>query len=66
VKERFQAQELLTSSEVARLFRVDAKTVHRWERDGLLPAGAVVRTLGGHRRYKGDIVRALLDGGEQR
>jgi DNA-binding transcriptional MerR regulator len=66
VKERFQPQELLTPGEVAVMFRVDPKTVHRWERDGLFPEGAVFRTPGGHRRYKADAIRALLDGGEQR
>jgi excisionase family DNA binding protein len=49
--------ELLTSGEVADLLRVDAKTVARWQRAGLINS---IRTLGGHRRYwKTDVVRLL-------
>jgi len=47
---------LLTPQETARLLRVDPKTVIRWVKAGkLTPA----RTLGGHRRYREDEVRAL-------
>ena len=49
---------LLTPSEVAKLFRVDPKTVTRWAKSGKLTS---IRTLGGHRRYKGSEVRALLN-----
>ncbi|GAA0991095.1 hypothetical protein GCM10009551_050360 [Nocardiopsis tropica] len=59
------AEELLTPGEVARLFRVDPKTVTRWEKDGRLTS---LRTLGGHRRYpKGqitDVLNAEPAGGE--
>ena len=48
---------LLTPSEVASLFRVDPKTVTRWEKSGKLTS---IRTLGGHRRYKESEVKALL------
>ncbi len=51
------AQELLTPQEVAMLFGVDPKTVTRWARAGRLNA---IRTLGGHRRYLGSEVRALI------
>jgi excisionase family DNA binding protein len=51
------AEELLTPSEVAKLFRVDPKTVTRWARSGKLSA---VRTLGGHRRYRLSEIRAIL------
>ena len=52
-------QELLLSpSEVAKLFRVDPKTVTRWAKSGRLTS---IRTLGGHRRYKDSEVRALLN-----
>jgi len=53
---RMNMEEYMTPSEVAALFRVDPKTVSRWATSGKLPS---YRTLGGHRRYKGDDVRAL-------
>ena len=40
---------LLTPAEVARLFRVNPKTVSRWASSGKLPA---IRTLGGHHRFR--------------
>lgn len=49
--------ELLTPHEVASLFGVDPKTVTRWARAGRITA---IRTLGGHRRYVGSEVRALI------
>jgi hypothetical protein len=51
---------LLMSKEVARLFRVDSKTVIRWAKDGRIPREAIVLTLGGHRRYKSSFIQALL------
>ena len=53
-----KSDELMTPSEVARVFRVDAKTVSRWAQEGKLP---FIRTLGGHRRYPRDEVIRLLD-----
>ncbi|PRY01563.1 BldC family transcriptional regulator [Allonocardiopsis opalescens] len=50
--------ELMTAQEVAHLFRVHPKTVTSWARQGRL---TYLRTLGGHRRYSADDVRALLD-----
>jgi len=50
--------DLMTPAEVARLFRVDPKTVTRWAKEGRLPA---VRTLGGHRRYARAVIMELLD-----
>lgn len=56
------SSRLMTPAEVATLFRVDPKTVTRWCKAGKLTA---IRTLGGHRRYREDEVRALLEkGGE--
>jgi len=49
--------ELLTPAEVAKMFRVDPKTVTRWHRAGKLSA---IRTLGGHRRFYASEVRRLL------
>lgn len=54
------ADDLLMPAEVARLFGISAKTVTRWARSGQLPA---VRTLGGHRRYRRDVVEAALAAG---
>ena len=53
----FNPDELLTPGEVARAFRVDAKTVTRWETAGKLPA---IRTLGGHRRFRRTDVESAL------
>jgi excisionase family DNA binding protein len=50
-------EPLLTVGEVARLFRVDPKTVTRWARAGKLSA---IRTPGGHRRFPEAEVRRLL------
>ena len=61
-----QPQELLTPSEVALMFRVDPKTVTRWDQAGKFPPGTVVRTPTGHRRFKAAGVRALLARGEAR
>jgi len=52
-------EQLLTPAEVAKLFRVDPKTVTRWAKSGKLSS---IRTLGGHRRYRADEVRTLLEG----
>jgi excisionase family DNA binding protein len=49
---------LLTPAEVAALFRVDPKTVTRWAKAGKLTS---IRTLGGHRRYRADVVRRFLE-----
>jgi len=52
-----QPTELLTPGEVARLFRVNAKTVTRWARAGKI---STVRTLGGHRRFRRAEIEAQL------
>ena len=54
---------LYTPGEVAVLFRVDPKTVTRWDQAGKFPKGTVTRTLGGRRRYDGEYIRSLLGGG---
>lgn len=41
-------EKLFTPSEVARLFKVDTRTVARWARTGKLP---YLTTMGGHRRF---------------
>lgn len=52
-----EATNLLKPREVASMFRVNPKTVTRWEQQGLLRC---IRTLGGHRRYLRDEVLGLL------
>jgi excisionase family DNA binding protein len=52
------AENLLTPSEVAALFRVDPKTVTRWAKAGKIGS---IRTLGGHRRFRESEVRELLE-----
>jgi len=51
------ANALLTPAEVAAAFRVDPKTVTRWAKAGKLSS---LPTLGGHRRYLEEEVRARL------
>lgn len=48
---------LLTPVDVARLFRVDPKTVTRWAAAGRLPC---LRTPGGHFRFDASAVYAQL------
>ncbi|WUH98611.1 BldC family transcriptional regulator [Spirillospora sp. NBC_00431] len=62
MKNEPRVEPLLTPAEVASMFRVDPKTVTRWAKAGLLTS---IRTLGGHRRYRGEEVRALLAKGPQ-
>ena len=50
---------LLTPKEVAKIFRVDPKTVTRWAASGRISS---IRTPGGHRRFRESEVRALLGG----
>ncbi len=47
---------LLTSREVAAMFHVDPKTVTRWAISGRL---TIIRTPGGHRRYRESEIQAL-------
>lgn len=57
-----EGQLLLTPAEVAKLFRVDPKTVARWAEKGKLTS---VRTLGGHHRYRASEVYGLLQQQEE-
>jgi len=52
-----EAERLLTPAEVARMFRVDPKTVTRWAVQQRLSS---IRTPGGHRRYKEAEVLAFM------
>lgn len=55
-----QVVELLNPGEVARIFRVDPKTVTRWAKTGRISS---VRTPGGHRRFLRTEVDRLLKAG---
>ena len=55
--EEYDPRRLMMPGEVAKLFRVDPRTVSRWERQGRL---ACVRTLGGYRRFYTDQVEDLI------
>jgi DNA-binding transcriptional MerR regulator len=60
-----QHREYLTPGEVARLMRVDVRTVGRWDKLGKFARfgeGAVIRTPGGTRRYAADVISAIARG----
>lgn len=50
--------QLLTPSEVAKIFRVDPKTVSRWAKAGLIHS---IRTPGGHHRFYLHEIRAFFN-----
>lgn len=52
-------RDLLTPAEVAKMLRVDTKTVTRWAKSGKL---AFIRTPGGHRRYDDAEIRSFTEG----
>jgi excisionase family DNA binding protein len=54
-------RRLLTTAEVARIFRVDPRTVARWANAGRI---GWWRTPGGHKRFFEDEVRAFLNGSQ--
>jgi excisionase family DNA binding protein len=56
-----EQSDLLTPAEVAEIYRVNAKTVSRWAQSGKL---SVVRTLGGHRRFRRSEIEAQMQGQE--
>ena len=47
-----EPEPLLTPREVAALYGVDAKSAVRWARQGKFPDGTVVKTPGGHHKFK--------------
>ena len=59
---RADDNELLTPAEVADRFRVNPKTVTRWAQAGKI---SVVRTLGGHRRFRRSEIEAQLQFGDK-
>jgi len=61
--DRQEPERLLTPGEVARMFRVDPKTVTRWARAGKIFA---IKTPGGHRRFKASQITELLQEVDER
>lgn len=63
---KYGDDDLLTSGEVAKIFRVDPKTVTRWVKAGRVPdtdeRPSVIRTPGGHVRIRAKTVRMIRDG----
>ena len=51
-----EARPLLTAAEVAKIFRVDPKSVTRWAVNGKIVS---IRTPGGHRRFRETVIRVL-------
>jgi predicted DNA-binding transcriptional regulator AlpA len=51
---------ILSTADVARLFKVDGKTIARWAQAGQLPEG--FRTMGGHRRWYESEILAIVPG----
>lgn len=58
MKMKTERDELLTPGEVAKLFKVDPKTVTRWAHTGKLPS---ITTPGGHKRFKKSVVDSFLE-----
>jgi len=58
VTDRAENDELMTPGEVAKLFKVDPKTVTRWAHSGRL---ASVTTPGGHKRFWKSNIYKLLE-----
>ena len=63
---KYDDDDMLTPGEVARVFRVDPKTVTRWARAGRIPEAdgrpSVIRTPGGHVRVRAKTVLMIRDG----
>lgn len=55
-----RVQEWLWTGEVAATLGVSTATILRWERDGRIPVAT--RTLGGSRRWRREVIEALLVG----
>lgn len=57
-----EVEPLMTTAELAVIFKCDPKTISRWVTSGKL---ASIRTPGGRHRFKESDVRALLAGDSQ-
>ena len=47
--------QFLTPGQAASILGVSPKTINRWTKEGRLPC---TTTLGGHRRFRADVIRA--------
>jgi excisionase family DNA binding protein len=54
------ADALLRPAEVAQYLRITVKTLARWADSDFFPAGTVIRTFGGHRRFRRAGIDAVL------
>jgi DNA-binding transcriptional MerR regulator len=52
---------MLEPREVAYLYQVNPKTVTRWHAKGKLTDVHVIKTPGGHRRFRAGDIKALLE-----
>lgn len=59
--EKAEEDALLTPGEVARLFKVNPKTVTRWAKTGKI---ASIKTPGGHKRFRKSDVAKFLESEE--
>ena len=50
------AGAFLTSGQAGRILGVSPKTVNRWATEGRIPC---VVTLGGHRRFRAEVIRGI-------
>lgn len=53
-----KSEDILTPVEVAKLFRVDPKTIARWAESGKIRS---FKTLGGHRRFRRHWIESMID-----
>jgi DNA-binding transcriptional MerR regulator len=54
--------EFYTPAETAKRFGVGVRRLWAWEAAGNFPQGTVVRTPGGHRRYRAVLIDQLVNG----
>jgi DNA-binding transcriptional MerR regulator len=55
----------LLTGEVAAMFGVTAQAIRHWDGQGRFPRGTVIRTLGGHRRFRRLVVEQMAEGSEE-
>jgi len=64
-RQKLTQADIYHPAEVARIFRVDIKTVSRWAIEGRIPEDKISRTPGGRRLFDGPYIRSLLAGGQR-